>query len=400
MATTASGRNTVRLHRLTMVAEDDGIMVGRPETGSYAVFPEEGAQALRMLGAGTPVSTMAEWYQQACGEQLDVEDFLGTIEELGFVRAEGEEEPAGTPVRWQRLGRWAFSWPAWLCYLALTAAALAAMVRRPSLRPSYHDVFFTDHLVLIPVVLTATQIPCVLLHEGYHALSGRRLGLPSTLSIGRRLYYLVAETRLDSLYSVPRNRRYLPFCAGILADVLQVSAFTLLSAALHGRGIPPWCPALCLAVSFSCVIRIVWQFMFYLRTDLYFVMTNALRCSDLDVVTRFQLRTFFLRLLRRTPPEPDAEWSDRDRAMARVYAPVMVAGYGFSLGSLLWAGLPTTLHFCTLIANRFTGPHTSLGALLDAASFLGLTLLEFGLVGYVALRDRRAGRTTTQGAPS
>jgi hypothetical protein len=400
MTVTASGDTTVLLHRLTMVPEDEGVMVGRPDTASYAVFPEEGAEALRMLDAGRPLSEVAGWYEQTCGERLDIEDFLAALADLGFLREEGEEEPPPARIRWQRLGRWTFSWPAWLCYGALTAAALVEMVRQRSLRPSYHDVFFTDHLALIPITLTLVQIPCILVHEGFHALSGRRLGLPSTLTISRRLYYLVAETRLDSLFSVPRRQRYLPFLAGMLADTVLISGLTLLAVALRGHGVPAWCPALCLAVMFTCVMRMIWQFMFYLQTDLYFVMTNALRCSDLQNATRFYLRLRFRQLRHRTPPVPDAEWSERDRAMTRVYAPFLVAGYGFSLGSLAWAGIPTTVHFVSLIMDRFSGPGTPVTGILDAVSFIGLTSLQFGLLFYVTVRDRRALKTSTQGAPS
>ena len=56
MSVIAPTSGTIRLHRLTMVTEDDGVMVGRPDICSYAVFPAEGAEALRLLDAGTPVS--------------------------------------------------------------------------------------------------------------------------------------------------------------------------------------------------------------------------------------------------------------------------------------------------------------------------------------------------------
>ncbi len=398
MTATASGGDVVRLHRLTMIPEDDGVMVGRPDIASYALFPTEGAQALRMLDSGTSLPGVAEWYQQVCGEPLDVDDFLEALDDLRFLRAEGEEKPAEAPVRWQRLGSWTFSRPAWLCYAALLAAALLAMVRDRSLRPSYHDVFFTDHLALIPLTMTVVQIPCILLHEAFHALSGRRLGLSSTLTISRRLYFIVAETRLDSLLSVDRRKRYLPFLAGMLADTLVFAALTLLAPALRGHGIPGWCSALCLAGAFSCVLRLAWQLLFYLQTDLYFVMTNVLRCSDLHNATRHYLRTRLQRLLRRPVTEPDRDWSDRDQAMARLYAPLLIAGYGFSLGSLLWAGVPTTVHFGTLLVARFSSSGNSTAGVVDAVSFLGLTALQFALLGYIAVRDRRARRTSPQGA--
>src|SRR5580704_13994658 len=188
MSVIAPTSGTIRLHRLTMVTEDDGVMVGRPDICSYAVFPAEGAEALRLLDAGTPVSEVAAWYQETCGSSLDVDDFLDVLGDLEFIRGDGEEEPPPAPIRWQRLGRWAFSWPAMICYAAITLAACVAMARFPYLRPTYRHLFFTKYLSLIPVVMAAATIPLVLLHESFHALAGRRLGLPSTLTIGRRFY--------------------------------------------------------------------------------------------------------------------------------------------------------------------------------------------------------------------
>lgn len=63
MTVASSDSTTVRLHKLTMIPEDDGVMVGRPDIASYAVFPEEGAQALRMLDSCVPVSDVTTWYE-------------------------------------------------------------------------------------------------------------------------------------------------------------------------------------------------------------------------------------------------------------------------------------------------------------------------------------------------
>ena len=233
-------------------------------------------------------------------------------------------------------------------------------------------------------------IPCILVHESFHALAGRRLGLPSKLGIGRRLYYLVAETRLDSLLSVPRRRRYLPFLAGMLADVVLVSGLTLLSVALNRDGIPAWCHKLCLATAFTCVLRLIWQFRFYLETDLYFVMTNLLRCTDLQNAAQYRLRALLRRLLHRKPPQSAADWSDRDRAMARRYAPFLVVGYCFSLATLAWAGIPTFVRFWSTVIDRITRQGAPATVLLDAVIFIVLVAGELSLLTYVTLRDRRA----------
>lgn len=389
MSVTAPASRTIRLHRLTMVTEDDGVMVGRPDTGSYAVFPPEGAQALRLLDAGTPVSGVADWYRETSGASLDVDDFLEVLDDLGFIRGDAEEEPAQAPIRWQRLGRWAFSWPAMFFYAAITLAAMVAMARFPYLRPSYRHLFFTRYLSLIPIAMAAATIPLVLLHESFHALAGRRLGLPSTLTIGRRFYYLVGETRLDSLFSVPKRKRYLPFLAGTIVDVVVLSALTLIAGLLHSQGFPAWSYGFCLAVAFALVLRLIWQVQFYLETDFYYVISHAMRCPDLHRAARFYVKTRAFLLLRRPPPSGDADWSDRDQAFARWYAPLLIIGYGFSLFTLLWAGIPSLIRFAELLVGRFTGSRHPKGGLLDALIFVVLMSLQWGLFVYVVVRDRR-----------
>lgn len=386
--------HTVRLHRLTMVAEPDGVVVGRPAIGSYALFPDDGAELLRMLGDGVPVPEAAAFYERAAGAPLDLDDFFEMLAELGFLLGDGEEEPAAVPLRWRRLGRLVFSRTAFVCYVLLVVAAAVDMARDPALRPSYRDVFFIDHISLIPIVLAALQVPCLILHECFHMLAGRRLGLPSKMSVGRRLYYLVAETRMDALLSVPRNKRYLPFLAGMLLDTLLVAALTLAASALTGH-VPGWIPALCLAVSFVTLLRLIWQFMFYLETDLYHVIATALRCVDLQNATRFCIRNRIRRMLGRGVRRPDDEWSERDRKVARWYAPVLILGYGFSLCSLGWAGIPTAIRFWRTVFERLSAPGTAVGDVVDALVFLALVATQLGLLAYVTVRDRRARRAAS-----
>jgi hypothetical protein len=280
------------------------------------------------------------------------------------------------------------------------------MVAEPGLRPGYRNVFFTAHISLIPIALMFGQFPFILLHEGFHALAARRRGLPSTLGIGRRFYYLVAETRLNSLYSVPRGQRYLPFFAGALIDAVGVCALTLLSAAGRHSGAPAWLSGLALAFAFSGVLRLAWQCLFYLETDFYFVINTAARCDDLHGAAKHRIRSWLRSGLGRAP-KPDAptddDWSEHDRAAARWYAPLMVAGYAFSLGMLIFVAIPTAVRFWTTVVHRLDGsqPRTA-GSLADTTVFALFSLTELGLLAYVTVRDLRRKRRSRQleGNPS
>jgi hypothetical protein len=388
----------VRLQPLTYVQDGDEVMVGRVDIGSYGLFPPEGADLLRALAGGATLEAAADELRERTGETLDTDDFLAIIEDLRFVVGDGEEPVRLPPVRWQRLGRAVFSAPAWVLYTAVIVGGVAAMAADAGLRPSYRNIFFTSHLSLIPIVLALTQFPFVVLHEGFHALAGRRLGLPSTLGIGRRLHYLVAETRMDALYSVPRAQRYLPFLAGALVDAVVVGAFTMLSAAARHWGAPPWVGGLALALAFSAVLRLLWECLFYLETDVYFVIKTATGCTDLHGAAKSRVRGWVRALLRRPAPPAGEEFSDHDLAAARWYAPLMVAGYGLSLGTLLLVGLPTAVRFWTTVAHRLNGAQPqSLGTTLDTIFFICLSAAELGLLAYVTIRDlrrRQAGRST------
>jgi len=386
----------VRLQPLTYVDDGDGVVVGRPDTGSYGVFPPEGADLLRHLETGATLESGAQRWNAQTGQTLDADDFLGILENLGFVVGENDVRTEMPPVRWQRLARVLFSPAGWLLYAAVIAGGLATMVLDPSLRPSYRNVFFTAHISMIAVVLALAQFPLLLLHEGFHALAARRLGLPSTLGIGRRFYFLVAETRLDSLYSLPRAQRYLPFLAGTLVDAVAVGAFTMLSLAGRHWGAPSWLSGLALALAFSGVLRILWQCLFYLETDFYFVINTASGCTDLHGAAKHRVRGWVRAALRRPAEQSVEEWSDHDRAAARWYAPVMVAGYGLSLGTLLLVALPTAARFWSTVVHRLDGSQRqSLVGVIDTAFFILLSLLELGLLAYVSIRDLRRRRTRT-----
>src|SRR6202044_958767 len=113
---------------------------------------------------------------------------------------------------------------------ALVIGWIVATIRTPDLLPENHNIFFTKYISIIELVTFLGQFPLLLLHESFPAVAGRRLGLKSSLSIGRRLYYVVFLTNLDGLVTVPRRKRYLPMLAGMLADVLVASILTLIAA--------------------------------------------------------------------------------------------------------------------------------------------------------------------------
>ncbi|MFG2818605.1 hypothetical protein ACGFX4_04160 [Kitasatospora sp. NPDC048365] len=387
--------STIALYELSFVPEGDEVLVGRLDTGSYAVFPADGAELLRRIAEGMPLGRAAEWYEETFEEEVDVEDFLDTIRELGFVRDAGAEQadaPAA-PVRFRRLGRAAFSPVAWCCYLAVVALWAVAAAGHGDLRPHPSQIFFVRSLLVVQLVITFGQVPLLLAHEGFHILAGRRLGLPTKLRLSNRLTYIVAETETNGLLSVERRKRYLPFLSGMLCDAVVLAALGLIAqAGRDADGALSTTGRVCLALGFTVVMRICWQFQLYLRTDLYYVFATALGCYDLHDAAKAVLRNRIWRLLGRPERQVDEnQWTEQDRRVGTFYGPFIVLGFCVLVGITAFASIPITLDYLRIAAHALGSGRVDahfwdslLSLLLNAAQ--GATLIV------LARRKRREQR--------
>ncbi|MCX4755338.1 hypothetical protein [Kitasatospora purpeofusca] len=376
------------LRRLVYLEEADEVTIGSPETDTYAVFPADGAELVRMLADGLTPREVAERYRTAHGESVDIADLIEVLAELDLFRPADAPTAETAPVRWQRLGGLLFGRPALLGYALVTVLAAVEMVRVPALVPRTDNLFFTTSYTLVVLLLFFGQAPLLALHEAFHALAGRRLGLRSRLSVGHRLVYLVLETSLDGLVSVPRRKRYLPILAGMLADVLAIAVLTLIADVTRGGAATV--ARLCLAIAYATVLRLAWQGFFYLRTDLYVLLSTALGCVNLHAAAVDVLRSTVRRVTGRPPVDLEAH-HPVDRRVARWYAWLMVVGYAFTLTMFAGVVVPTAYRLLHDVWLRMTG-QGSTAARLDSIVLLLLSLGQTAAVVVLAVRERRAAR--------
>lgn len=381
----------VDLHPLVYLADGDEVTIGRRDIDSYGIFPPDGAEVVRRLAAGDTPREVDRWYASEYGESADLGHVIEALRELDFIADAGEAPTTAEPVRWQRLGAALFATPAMVGYALLLTWAAVAMIRSPDLVPNYRNLFFTEYFTVIELTLFAGAVPLLILHEAFHVLAARRLGVRSRVTIGRRLYYIVLETSLDGLVTVPRRRRYLPILAGMLVDLLALAALTL-AADLTRQADGAFSPAgrLCLALAFATVLRVAWQFFFYLRTDLYVLLSTLLGCVDLHTTAKRLLRNRAMRLLGRPGRRVDeTRWHPVDRRAAGWYSWLIVAGYTFSIGTFVFAVAPAVYQMFAGAIGRLSGAGASGGQLLDSVVFLSLNLSQIVLTVWLAVRERR-----------
>jgi hypothetical protein len=365
----------LRFHPLAFLEDGGEVVVGRSDIDSYGVFPADGAALVRELVAGRAPDDAAEWYAQTYGERVDMGDFVATLRELQLVR--GKAEPEATTatangVRWQRLGAALFSGPAWIVYTAVFAAAGVVCALDPRMLPRTENVFFVDSLLQVAAIVFVGQLALTAVHELFHVLAGRRLGIRSRVRLSRRMYFVVLETNLDGLAVVPRGQRYLPILAGLLADALAFAGLTVLAYLTRGSA---WGSGLCLALAFTTLPRMAWQLYLFLRTDVYHLVATAGGCVDLDTTARGLIRNRFNALVgRRDRLLDESVWHPRDLRLARWYAPVMIIGYVWMVFTLVVILAPLVWRFS------------------DSVLLLTLTLSQLAVALTIWLHERYANR--------
>lgn len=390
-----SARTTVRLRRLSMVAEGGEVLVGDPETGTFVTMPKVGGTVIAALQRGATYEVAAAEADAIAGEPVDVPGFVATLRDLGFVD-DGSGEPRDArrtaPIqgrRWlagvgRRCAAPLFGRTAWAAYLTLGLASGWVFATVPELFPNpARDAFLLADLGLSAVVLGPLTLASMALHEGGHWLAARAIDLRARFGVDRRMMLLVFETDLTQLWSVPRRQRYGPLLGGIAIDVVSIGIMLALRLLIQAGAwaAPPIVDATLAMGVYLNLAGLLWQCMVFLRTDLYAVLVNLLGCHNLWRVKTLRLRAAFGLLTTDQATELDAA-SETDRRAAGWFRWLWLAGLVGVLGWFVVFVLPVLeVMLRWTVARVSTGPLTGgfWYGLLCATFLLGPYLLACGL---------------------
>lgn len=398
-----SSATTLRLRPLSVVDEGDDVLIGDPERGVFVAVPAVGGVAVRALLEGATVAEAGARASALAGETVDMAEFVAALTELGFVDNGDAPAPVATaPVQHRgwvtgppaALVRPLFSTAAWCVYGLAAMVVVGCFVMRPDLWPRPADLLVAGDIGVSLLVLVPAAYVLVGLHEMWHWLAARALYLRARFGIDRRMFFLVFETDLSQLWTVPRRKRYGPQLAGLAIDMVVLAS--LLAAQLVLGPVRPL-PALV----FVLVASALWQCMLFLRTDLYGVLVTATGCRDLWRVKSLLVRRALGRLDQRQRDEL-AQADPRDIRTGTWFRWVWLAGYPI-------AGAYFALFYLPLLAyvGRWAGDGLTAGALsvrfwwgLLVAVVVYTPVVVTLWIALAALRARRSPRAGTAEAPS
>lgn len=185
-----------------------------------------------------------------------------------------------------------FSTPVLLLCLGFGLGAIVFIFLHPKLLPYPKDFFWHPRFSISFLTFFIVSWILGLGHELAHYLSASSQGIKSKIRLSHRLNFLVMETSYPNILSISKKWRIITFLAGIVFDLMVISALYLSIIYL-----PLSRPAVGLLKQIVLLqwLAVLWQFLFYMRTDMYFVIKELVSVDNLFVYAEEKIKAFFAR---------------------------------------------------------------------------------------------------------
>jgi putative peptide zinc metalloprotease protein len=367
-ARTLPGADATRvlLHPLSMRQDGDLWVIGRTDTGDFALVPAVAHRAITLLRDGHTVGQTAQALQKETGADIAIADFVASLDDLGFIAAiDGETRAGPTTLRptlpWLRPQhlRWLLH-PAlaWLALAVITSAA-AMMITDPALVPRYSDLVWSRHSGMVLAVNAALGWSLVWLHELGHLTTARAAGVPARMSLSTRLQFLAAQTDVSGVWAAPRRTRITVYLAGIAVNLIVASTCVLILGLAGPGGL---IRHLLAALALESLLLLPLQLLIFMRTDVYFLIQDMAGCANLYADGSAHIRYLAQRtcraIRRRGGPQrnPAHALPPRERRAVQAYSWLLLSGTTATIAVAVCITIPAAIallaHATSELASR------------------------------------------------
>ncbi|MEH7127966.1 hypothetical protein V7103_07095 [Neobacillus drentensis] len=378
--------STLLLVPIKIRKEKKHFIVEDKTSGEFYEMPEVCIDAINLINKGQTLGVIEQILKvKYPKEEVDLLSFseqlleLQLIAEMNGVRVDAqvkERENLGFLFIPTQLGKFFFNRIMLLIYLVLLIIDIILFINYPSLFPQYKDMFIFNLMVLnIPAWMGIT-ILLVLIHEFGHILAMRALNLPTKLELGHRLFLVVLETDMSSIWKLPSKDRNVLYLAGLCFDTVILS-FALISQLIFANGSGIFRSIMAVVV-LDIFIRFVYQCCIYMKTDLYYVFENVTGCYNLMENAQQAIKEKISFLKEPTIKEVTFEG---ERRIVNLYSVFYALGVVLTVSLYTFFYIPQLLFAWKKILPGFSEGPTSL-PFWDAILFTLQILIGFMLLFY------------------
>lgn len=356
-------------------------------SGEFYEMPEVCISAIQMINSGELLGEIEKNLKEKYpDEMVDILDFVEQLLDLQLIAAidsvkvdnnkETKKENFGFLWISPQLGKFFFNKVSYIFYIGLFIVNIFFFIKNPALFPHYKDLFIFHLMVLnIPAWMVFSAL-LLLIHELGHILAVRAQNLPTRLEVGHRLFLVVLETDMSSVWKLPSKDRNVLYLAGICFDTI------ILSLALIGQLIFTNGSGIFLSIMQVVVldtfIRMVYQCCVYMKTDLYYVIENVSGCYNLMESAQQTIRKW---LPFQKPSVNDGVIFERERKTVFLYSIFYFIGLFLTITLYVIFYIPQLLFSFKKVFPGFEQSPTSL-AFWDTTLFSLQIIIVFLLLLY------------------
>lgn len=247
--------------------------------------------------------------------------------------------------------------PLLFIYALLLLPAILGLLLRPDLWPVHHDFFWHPRFSVAFLSMFVVSWFLAVGHELAHYLTAAAFGVKGHFSISNRLSFLVLETEYPNIYGIERWKRTSVYLAGLIFDLVIIGF-------IHTLLILPTDMPVTLILFLKQVLLIqwlgvLWQFLLYMRTDIYFVVREFFEVENLFTHAQQKLASFLWPKRYRNQLYLNA----RQMRLTNLYA----GFYAVGLGLALWR---YGVYFLPIMVELWLGSLRSIGEGLASGSFI------------------------------
>ena len=369
--------NSIVQLRLSVQKDGEEYTIGDKDISTFIRVPEEAAILVGLCDGENSVGEVASSLKETYGYDVDVIDFLQDLSEIGLVysidgeilRNLGDRQPL--VMRGSGLAGILFSPVSVVIYSILFFGCLTLFVLFPDLFPSYDQSMVSAYTGVNILLFFIISWMLTLFHESGHYLAVVRLGLPVRFQLSLRLIWLVVEADMTGLWSVEKNKRIVPYLAGIMFDTCVLFSLLVFQLLLPGT-----LSELASLITFCMVIQFSMHFLIFLRTDLYFILINALHIGNLHEAANSYLKN----IMNRTRlNEIFSDWNSREYRYIKGFSFLQVCGYLFAAALLIYFIVPNLYSMLAFTYSQFMNNSVYSMAFLDGLLLVGVLLASMVL---------------------
>lgn len=251
----------------------------------------------------------------------------------------------------------------------------------PKLVPDTSDFFWSSRQSLNLLSSLVFSSVSLIIHEFFHYLFAKIYGLKASFSLSNRLFFLVAETKLRSIFSLKRWRRIAIFTSGSAIELIIMALVFIIK--IRG-GFPDLQLKLLNQFLLIEIVSILWQFLFFMKTDFYYVIG--------EIAGNYNLQEEAVDLILRRRRDNHTPTQKNGRGLF-LYTTFLVIGSSIAIYRYFTYNLPIiigllTRSFSTLFLNLKTTSNwlVNTPTILDAAIIFSLETLYLSTLIIVLIR--------------